>query len=178
MEIKVELRRALTRIAAFFSQSRKTAQQLTALQRWYRILSQALVKYLRGRKLATPAATSRRRQLWLNASPKSVALTHGFRFNNLPHDNSAQEADSTAFGVCPKSNLCGSPEGYLGVNGTAWLDAGGLDARRNAVEAPSGAAGSADTIWRAVGKFRSKKWLRQNLRPARTLHVSLGANVK
>jgi Ribosomal protein L7/L12 dimerisation domain len=47
-------RRALTRIAAFFSELRKTAEQLTALERWYRILSQALVKYLRGRKLVPP----------------------------------------------------------------------------------------------------------------------------
>jgi hypothetical protein len=27
---------------------------LTAIERWYRILSQALVKYLRGRKLVPP----------------------------------------------------------------------------------------------------------------------------
>ena len=47
-------RRALTRIAAFFSELRKTAEQLTALERWYRILSQALVKYLGGRKLVPP----------------------------------------------------------------------------------------------------------------------------
>jgi len=44
-------RRALTRIAAFFAELRKTAEQLTALERWYRILSQALIKYLRGRQL-------------------------------------------------------------------------------------------------------------------------------
>ena len=47
-------RRALTRIAAFFAELRKTAEQLTAIERWYRILSQALVKYLRGRKLVPP----------------------------------------------------------------------------------------------------------------------------
>ncbi|MBV9530390.1 MAG: transposase [Bradyrhizobium sp.] len=47
-------RRAFTRIAAFFFQLRKTAEQLTALERWYRILSEALVKYLRGRRLAPP----------------------------------------------------------------------------------------------------------------------------
>jgi len=41
-------RRALTRIAAFFATLRETAEQLTDLDRWYRILSHALVKYLKG----------------------------------------------------------------------------------------------------------------------------------
>ena len=45
---------ALTRIAAFFAELRATAEQLTAEQRWYRILSQALVRYLRGRLLRPP----------------------------------------------------------------------------------------------------------------------------
>ena len=43
-----------TRIAGFFAQLRKTAEQLTALERWYRILTQALKKFLRGRKLVPP----------------------------------------------------------------------------------------------------------------------------
>jgi hypothetical protein len=47
-------RTALTRIAAFFAQLRKTAEQLTALERWYRILNQALKKFLRRRKLVPP----------------------------------------------------------------------------------------------------------------------------
>jgi hypothetical protein len=47
-------RRALTGIAAFFAELRKSAEQLTALERWYRILSRALVKYLRGRQLVPP----------------------------------------------------------------------------------------------------------------------------
>ncbi|HJZ15458.1 MAG TPA: transposase [Stellaceae bacterium] len=47
-------RTALTRIAGFFAQLRSTAEQLTALERWYRILSQALKKYLRGRQLVPP----------------------------------------------------------------------------------------------------------------------------
>jgi len=47
-------RTALTRIAGFFAQLRNTAEQLTALERWYRILSQALKKYLRGRHLVPP----------------------------------------------------------------------------------------------------------------------------
>jgi hypothetical protein len=45
---------ALTRIAAFFAELRKTAEQLTTVERWYRILSRALVKYLRGRQLVPP----------------------------------------------------------------------------------------------------------------------------
>ncbi len=46
-------RQALTRIATFFADLRN-AEQLTALDRWYRILSQALIKFLRGRKLVPP----------------------------------------------------------------------------------------------------------------------------
>jgi hypothetical protein len=46
-------RKALTRIARFFAQLR-TAEQLTPLERWYRILSEALKKFLRGRKLVPP----------------------------------------------------------------------------------------------------------------------------
>jgi len=38
-------RRALTRIAGFFADLRTTAEQLTAVERWYRILSHALIKY-------------------------------------------------------------------------------------------------------------------------------------
>jgi hypothetical protein len=47
-------RRALIRIAAFFAELRATAEQLTALDRWLRILSRALVRYLHGRQLAPP----------------------------------------------------------------------------------------------------------------------------
>ena len=47
-------RRALTRIAAFFAELRATAEQLTDLDRWCRILSRALVKYLKGRQLDPP----------------------------------------------------------------------------------------------------------------------------
>jgi hypothetical protein len=42
------------RIAAFFKELRATAEQLTSIQRWCRILSLALVKYLRGRQLQPP----------------------------------------------------------------------------------------------------------------------------
>jgi len=47
-------RAALTRIAGFFAKLRKAAEQLTALERWYEILSQALKKFLRGRTLVPP----------------------------------------------------------------------------------------------------------------------------
>jgi len=47
-------RQAFTRIGAFFAELRQTAEQLTSLDRWYRILSQALVKYLHGRQLKPP----------------------------------------------------------------------------------------------------------------------------
>ena len=49
-----QARAALTRIAGFFAKLRTTAEQLTALERWYRILSQALKKFLRARNLVLP----------------------------------------------------------------------------------------------------------------------------
>jgi hypothetical protein len=49
---------ALTRIARSFSQVRKTAEQLTPIERWYRIVSETLKKFLRGRKLIPPRQTS------------------------------------------------------------------------------------------------------------------------
>jgi hypothetical protein len=48
-------RRAYLRIARFFARLREKAEQLDAVQRWYRILSEALRKYLRGRPLIPPA---------------------------------------------------------------------------------------------------------------------------
>ena len=47
-------RQALTRIGNFFDALRQTAEQLTPLDRWYRILSLALTKYLHGRQLEPP----------------------------------------------------------------------------------------------------------------------------
>jgi hypothetical protein len=47
-------RKALTCIANFFAELRKTAEQLTPLERWYRILSEALKKFLRGRMPVPP----------------------------------------------------------------------------------------------------------------------------
>lgn len=46
--------RALRAIAAFFADLKQNAEQLTALERWCRILSRALVKYLKGRVLKPP----------------------------------------------------------------------------------------------------------------------------
>jgi hypothetical protein len=47
-------RQALTRIATFLERVRSNAEQLNPLERWYRILSEALVKYLKGRQLDPP----------------------------------------------------------------------------------------------------------------------------
>jgi hypothetical protein len=46
---------AYVRIAQFFAALREKAEQLDAVQRWYRILSEALRKYLHGRQLIPPA---------------------------------------------------------------------------------------------------------------------------
>ena len=51
-------RKAFTRIAAFFAELRTTAEQLAPVDRWYRILSQALIAFLRGRKLVPPPRLS------------------------------------------------------------------------------------------------------------------------
>jgi hypothetical protein len=48
------VRGALTRVAAFLEALRSIAEQLTPLERWYRILSEAFVKYLKGRQLDPP----------------------------------------------------------------------------------------------------------------------------
>ena len=52
-----EVRKAYRRIAAFFDTLRPIAEQLTPLQRLYRILSEAMKKFLRGRQLRPPPAT-------------------------------------------------------------------------------------------------------------------------
>ncbi len=49
-----EVRQVYRRIAAFFDTLRSTAEQLSPLQRLYRILSEAMKKYLRGRQLRPP----------------------------------------------------------------------------------------------------------------------------
>lgn len=46
--------RALRRIASFFGGLRQSAEQLSVLERWCRILSRALIKYLKGRVLKPP----------------------------------------------------------------------------------------------------------------------------
>lgn len=43
-------------LAEFFQGLWETAQQLTPLQRWYRVLSRAVSKYLNGRQLHPPSA--------------------------------------------------------------------------------------------------------------------------
>ena len=47
-------RRAYLRIAGFMARLRQSAEQLDALGRWYRILSEALRHYLNGRQLEPP----------------------------------------------------------------------------------------------------------------------------
>jgi DDE family transposase len=47
-------RRAYVRIAGFLADLRKTAEQLDRLERWYRILSEALRYFLKGRQLRPP----------------------------------------------------------------------------------------------------------------------------
>ena len=49
---KVQL--LLNRVAIFFNELKKIAEQLTSEQRWYRILSKAVEKYLHGRLLEPP----------------------------------------------------------------------------------------------------------------------------
>jgi hypothetical protein len=44
----------LNRVATFFNELKKIAEQLTSEQRWYRILSKAVEKYLHGRPLQPP----------------------------------------------------------------------------------------------------------------------------
>jgi hypothetical protein len=41
-------------IAGFLAQLRHTVEQLDPVQRWYRILSEALKRYLKGRQLDPP----------------------------------------------------------------------------------------------------------------------------
>ena len=49
-----QVKAALQRIAKFLAELKKTAEQLTDAERWACILSYALQKYLRGRKLRPP----------------------------------------------------------------------------------------------------------------------------
>jgi hypothetical protein len=51
---RTQVTRALRQIARFFADLRRTAEQLTVAERWARILSQALRKYLKGRQLRSP----------------------------------------------------------------------------------------------------------------------------
>ena len=51
-------RRAYLRIARFLAQLRQTAEQLDPVQRWYRILSEALKRYLKGPPTRPAAAVA------------------------------------------------------------------------------------------------------------------------
>lgn len=53
--LAAQARHALSAISAFFADLRATAEQLTAPERWRRILAHALRKYLKGRPLGPPA---------------------------------------------------------------------------------------------------------------------------
>ena len=53
-----EARTAYRRIAAFFATLRSTAEQLKPIDRLYRILSEAMKKFLRGRQLRPPPGLS------------------------------------------------------------------------------------------------------------------------
>jgi hypothetical protein len=52
--LRDKARRAYVRIAGFLADLRKTAEQLEPLERWYRILSEALHHFLKGRQLQPP----------------------------------------------------------------------------------------------------------------------------
>lgn len=49
-----KVQKLLSRISAFFNELKNSAEQLTTEQRWYRILSKAVEKYLGGRRLSEP----------------------------------------------------------------------------------------------------------------------------
>ena len=64
-------RRAYLRIAGFLAGLRETAEQLNPLERWYRILSEALRHYLNGRQLEPPPRLARLERLpWVVRSPQ------------------------------------------------------------------------------------------------------------
>ena len=53
-EFQHKARRAYLRIAGFLAQLQQIAEQLDPVQRWYRIRSEALKRYLKGRHLDPP----------------------------------------------------------------------------------------------------------------------------
>ena len=52
--------RALRRIASFLPALKRNAEQLSPIERWCRILSRALIKYLKGRVLKPPGGLAAR----------------------------------------------------------------------------------------------------------------------
>ncbi len=49
-----QIQERLTKLSSFFKRLQSSAEQLTSIERWYRILSAAFVKYLKGRVLKPP----------------------------------------------------------------------------------------------------------------------------
>jgi hypothetical protein len=69
------------RIAGFMARLRQSAEQLDALGRWYRILSEALRHYLHGRQLEPPIRLNPR----LNRNPRlSHPTSHSRQPSQLP----------------------------------------------------------------------------------------------
>ena len=52
--LRDKARRAYVRIAGFLAELRENAEQLDPLEKWYRILSEALRHFLHGRQLQPP----------------------------------------------------------------------------------------------------------------------------
>ncbi len=48
------MRKLFTKIAATLMRVRQSAEQLTSIAKWYQILSEALIRYLKGRRLLPP----------------------------------------------------------------------------------------------------------------------------
>jgi len=53
--LRDKARSAYVRIAGFLAELRQNAEQLDPLAKWYRILSEALRHFLKGRQLVPPA---------------------------------------------------------------------------------------------------------------------------
>jgi len=70
-------RRAYLRIAGFLARLRQTAEQLDPVQRWYRILSEALKRYLKGRQLDPPLRLAPGQVLHLRVERKQRRLLYG-----------------------------------------------------------------------------------------------------
>ena len=56
--VRDKARRAYVRISGFLARLRENAEQLDPLGKWYRILSEALKHFLKGRQLLPPGRLS------------------------------------------------------------------------------------------------------------------------